>query len=186
MAKRLSDLEKRKIKRLHSKGYSILAISNELNRSDWTIKKYINEMQLTKPKKIMDLTGERYGKLVVLELDHIERSIKYWKCKCDCGNIKIARQEHLKEGKVKSCGCIRRGRLQTIAKVKVAPVKAKKQDNPRGRGHFGLFTQDIVLKGDYTEEKNKLYGEVKEYKMSKEELAEYLSKMSTREVTRRK
>lgn len=51
MAKRLSDIEKRKIKRLHSKGYSILAISNELNRSDWTIKKYINEMQLTKPKK---------------------------------------------------------------------------------------------------------------------------------------
>ena len=80
MAKRLSDLEKRKIKRLHNKGYSILAISNELNRSDWTIKKYINEMQLTKPKKIMDLTGEKFEKLTVLELDHVEKSKRYWKC----------------------------------------------------------------------------------------------------------
>ena len=74
MAPRLSDIEKRKIKRLHSEGYSILAISNELNRSDWTIRKYIKDMGLTKEPKIVDLTGERYGKLVVLELDHVEKS----------------------------------------------------------------------------------------------------------------
>lgn len=29
-----------------------------------------------------------------------------WLCKCDCGNSKIARGSHLKEGDIKSCGCL--------------------------------------------------------------------------------
>ena len=38
MAKRLSDLERKKIKRLYNKGLSILNISYELNRNKNTIK----------------------------------------------------------------------------------------------------------------------------------------------------
>lgn len=38
MASRLSDIEKRKIKRLHNEGLSILNISYELNRNKNTIK----------------------------------------------------------------------------------------------------------------------------------------------------
>ena len=40
MALRLSDLERKKIKRLYNKGLSILNISYELNRNKNTIKKY--------------------------------------------------------------------------------------------------------------------------------------------------
>lgn len=184
---RVTQSEKHLMKELFKQGKSVVQIAIQMDRNEITVRRHLkDEITASLKEKHNAMIGQKFGKLTVIEFDHTENHRKYWKCKCDCGNIKIARQEHLKEGKVKSCGCIRRGRPQTIAKVKVAPVKAKKQDNPRGRGHFGLFTQDIVLKGDYTEEKNKLYGEVKEYKMSKEELAEYLSKMSTREVTRRK
>lgn len=52
-----------------------------------------------------DLTGKRFGRLVVLERagtsknGHVE-----WKCKCDCGNQVIVMAPSLKNGKV-SCGC---------------------------------------------------------------------------------
>ena len=37
-----------------------------------------------------NLTGKRFGKLVVLyrveKPEHLKRQDTYWKCKCDCGN----------------------------------------------------------------------------------------------------
>lgn len=53
-----------------------------------------------------DLTGKRFGKLVVLELDRIERKKSYWKCKCDCGVEKVIRGDTLEV--VRSCGCIKK------------------------------------------------------------------------------
>lgn len=53
----------------------------------------------------IDLTGQRFGKLVVIQFDHKKNYDKFWKCQCDCGNIKIVRQAHLKSGHSKSCGC---------------------------------------------------------------------------------
>lgn len=53
-----------------------------------------------------DITGNRYGKLVVLEATeqrYPNGSIK-WKCQCDCGNICYAPSSELKRGR-KSCGC---------------------------------------------------------------------------------
>ena len=57
---------------------------------------------------ILDLVGERYGKLTVIErvIDETKRS--KWLCQCDCGNKKVIRNDALR-AKVKptrSCGCI--------------------------------------------------------------------------------
>lgn len=56
-----------------------------------------------------DLTGMRFGKLVVLE--RVENQGKYsaWLCQCDCGEKKVVRGGNLKSGQVKSCGCLARG-----------------------------------------------------------------------------
>ena len=59
-----------------------------------------------------DLTGQRFGKLVVLEeAGFIEKSngrnSRLWKCQCDCGNICFAQHVYLVCGDTKSCGCIR-------------------------------------------------------------------------------
>lgn len=40
----------------------------------------------------IDMTGEVYGFLTVIERD-TSRKGSYWKCKCSCGNIVIARRD---------------------------------------------------------------------------------------------
>jgi len=59
-----------------------------------------------KSKKIIDLTGKRFGKWVVVG-DSGERKNKFimWLCKCDCGNIGKIVGPSLKSGGSLSCGC---------------------------------------------------------------------------------
>lgn len=57
----------------------------------------------------LDLTGQRYGRLLVLEPAKERRtgsSILYWRCECDCGNICVVHKESLRAGMTKSCGCL--------------------------------------------------------------------------------
>lgn len=54
-----------------------------------------------------DETGNRYGRLVVIEKHHQDsRGEWYWLCKCDCGNDKIVSGNKLRCGNTKSCGCL--------------------------------------------------------------------------------
>ena len=66
--------------------------------------------------KLKDLTGQRFGKLIVLELDQKKSTPKrkFWKCQCDCGNIKSIRSDSLtsKKAPTVSCGCYNKERLQ--------------------------------------------------------------------------
>lgn len=175
MAPRVSDLELRKIKRLYKKGLSILAISHEIGRSDGTVKKYVQEMKLVKPAK-PTLVGKKFGRLTVVELDHVEKSRRYWRCQCDCGNTTVVREGNLKNEITKSCGCIRKEYLQNRKqKGKITTKQVKTRNNQGGVYYFQ--PGDIVLKGNYKTEGHKKGGEVKEYKMSPQELAAYLKEL---------
>lgn len=59
-----------------------------------------------------DYTGQKFGKLTCVEfvgLSGSPRSLKsVWKFKCDCGNIIDKVIYDIKNGKVKSCGCLNR------------------------------------------------------------------------------
>ena len=64
-------------------------------------------------RKREDLTGQRFGRLTVIEMgpDHISpqgRHITRWYCQCDCGNIKLVYGQGLKSGGTVSCGCKQR------------------------------------------------------------------------------
>lgn len=62
-----------------------------------------------KTMKRIDLTGQRFGRLLVIEEAGKDKQAKLlWKCLCDCGNVKIIRRCHLRSGLTKSCGCLRR------------------------------------------------------------------------------
>lgn len=75
----------------------------------------------------LDLTGERYGRLLVLGIweenspfsDEVKNGgfvedggmkkteAERWICRCDCGTICVCLKENLRTGKTKSCGCLR-------------------------------------------------------------------------------
>lgn len=65
--------------------------------------------ETSKYKDFIDLTGQRFGKLLVLEEAprpvYLNNSLAYWKCLCDCGNYHITSGSQLRSGKIKSCGC---------------------------------------------------------------------------------
>lgn len=54
--------------------------------------------------KIIDLTGKRFGRLVVIYRDGKCVPVK-WVCKCDCGKTKSIHKSALLAGLTKSCGC---------------------------------------------------------------------------------
>lgn len=55
----------------------------------------------------MDLTGQRYGRLTVIEKtpERYHGQVVY-KCRCDCGNIKKVPSGSLRNGSTTSCGCL--------------------------------------------------------------------------------
>lgn len=57
---------------------------------------------------ILDLVGERYGRLTVMsKADTTSRKTK-WNCRCDCGGTALATSSDLRGGNTSSCGCLRR------------------------------------------------------------------------------
>lgn len=54
----------------------------------------------------INMSGLRFGRLTVLCEDGRLNGEVSWKCKCDCGNIKIVRGSHLRKGSIMSCGCL--------------------------------------------------------------------------------
>lgn len=55
----------------------------------------------------VDLTGQRFTRLVVLERAENARDGKVrWRCRCDCGKETVAPTASLRNGHTKSCGCL--------------------------------------------------------------------------------
>lgn len=58
---------------------------------------------------LIDLTGKTFGRYTVLKRDATKpKGRVYWECKCECGEIKSIRADHLISGKIKSCGCLQK------------------------------------------------------------------------------
>lgn len=68
---------------------------------------------------IYDLTGQRFGRLVVLGKQGVDeiQHCTLWLCQCDCGNKKIVKTSSLRNGKTRSCGCLQQ-ETRPIARLK--------------------------------------------------------------------
>ena len=59
--------------------------------------------------KYIDLTGQRFGKLVVRErAKNSPSGNARWLCQCDCGNSTTVDGSRLRSGRTQSCGCLQR------------------------------------------------------------------------------
>ena len=70
--------------------------------------------------KIIDELGKRYGRLTVIEKVNSKNGRARWLCQCDCENQIVVFGKLLRNGHVKSCGCLKRDKTieRNISKVK--------------------------------------------------------------------
>lgn len=56
--------------------------------------------------QFIDLTGQRFGRLVAHDRAGELGSHSMWRCKCDCGNEVVVSVSNLRNGHTRSCGCL--------------------------------------------------------------------------------
>lgn len=56
--------------------------------------------------KRLNLVGQKFGRLTVLNYAYTKNGRAYWECKCDCGNKTFVCTYRLTGGITKSCGCL--------------------------------------------------------------------------------
>lgn len=57
--------------------------------------------------KLIDLSGQRFGRLTVIGRAENRRGRTAWDCKCDCGKHVVVTAHELRSDKTKSCGCLK-------------------------------------------------------------------------------
>lgn len=67
---------------------------------------------------LIDLTGQKFGKLKVIEYAGLTKDKRAkWKCKCDCENVIVVCGKELRNGHTQSCGCFRKERVSECHKT---------------------------------------------------------------------
>lgn len=61
-----------------------------------------------------ELTGQRFGRLVVIERIGSRCGNALWKCRCNCGNIFETITSCLLSGSTKSCGCLKNDVIKEV------------------------------------------------------------------------
>ena len=77
----------------------------------------------------LELSGQRFGRLVVGIRAPTTKKHTAWHCTCDCGAELVVKTHHLSCGETKSCGCLKRERARTLHQSvvrKPKPVVVKK------------------------------------------------------------
>lgn len=94
---------------------------------------------------LIDLTGNKYGRLTVVSKAESKHKHTFWNVVCDCGNAVSVQSTYMKSGKTKSCGCYqkeqaRNARLKHGRASRLA--KSGSEDYPK-------YTREIHLKRKY-------------------------------------
>ena len=94
--------------------------------------------------RAIDLTGQKYGSIEVLERAGTKGNHALWKCKCVCGIEFNATSNNLRTGNTKSCGCVQRMthgmrrtrvyKIWTGMKERCQRLKSAAYENYGGRG----------------------------------------------------
>ena len=76
--------------------------------------------------RVQNITGQRFGRLVVIRLSDERKGKTTWECKCDCGNVVLVQNSSLQKGNTKSCGCLQREKVSQIGKKTVKDITGQR------------------------------------------------------------
>lgn len=68
----------------------------------------------------VDMVGQKFGRLLIISPAKSKHKRAYWNCLCDCGNTCVSMGKWIRQGKKRSCGCLKRESAQINAKVMTA------------------------------------------------------------------
>lgn len=114
-------------------------------------------------RRFVDLTGQRFGKLTVIGFHSMDkRNHALWNCVCDCGNNFIARSYGLRNGDIKSCGCLHR-RGHTIDNISRTSLYSRWRDmiarcyNPKTRAYADYGARGIYVCDEWKDDVEVFY-----------------------------
>lgn len=103
---------------------------------------------------LVPLYGQRFSKLIVVSRAESAKSgDAQWLCRCDCGNLTIARGRKLRQGTIKSCGCgkikhkVENGKKYCSKCRKIKDIKEFTKDRNTFSG-FDCWCKDCKRKCD--------------------------------------
>lgn len=94
--------------------------------------------------KFIDISGIKYGRLLVESFNGRKNSQSYWNCVCDCGNNCVINGAKIKNGHTKSCGCLLK-------------EERGKKSITHGRSHTPEHNVWMAMKSRCYNQKNKSY-----------------------------
>lgn len=87
-----------------------------------------------------DITGERFGKLTVIErIENDKQGRRRWLCRCDCGNEVTVLECNLRNDHTTSCGCNRSPDIAGKRFGKLTVLSRSKKRGPRGARTVALW-----------------------------------------------
>lgn len=99
-----------------------------------------------------NLAGMKYNRLTPIfpDINKSHGNITYWVCKCDCGAVKSVRSDHLKSGRIKSCGCLSKEQASIKGKKMSKKISGWNFKDLKGYKIGRLTVIDIDIHGDNT------------------------------------
>ena len=93
-----------------------------------------------------EMIGKKFGKLTVTSKGEKRKSGQYWLCRCDCGNEKEVRGDHLRSGHIKRCS--------HCTKIEIGPKTSIYKTHDGQRFIFDTDDYEIVSAYSWSINKN--------------------------------
>lgn len=112
----------------------------------------INRLKGGVDVKKVSLVGGKFGRLTVLSDAGVKGGRTYSNCLCDCGNLVVVSNKHLKSGHTKSCGCYKNEAISEVGKrtgrinVKTAQEEARRANRKHDMSGTRLYRIWLQMK----------------------------------------
>ena len=113
--------------------------------------------------RVINLTGQRFGRLIVTEQSQRISKKVYWLCICDCGSKRWAFTAQLNRGALRSCGCLQReSRVKhgNTTHTTLSPtyrswaMMIQRCTNPKATGYQGYGARGITVCEEWKDFRN--------------------------------
>ena len=86
--------------------------------------------------RVKDLSGQKFGKLTAIKrVGNTNYGQPLWECKCECGNITLVCGQHLREKRVKSCGCLKKSKISNKRLYRIWGTMRHRCQNPKRKDY---------------------------------------------------